>query len=183
MIVYDQWWWWGCWWQVMIFVGAAGVHPPLPSSQCCLQEGSHPQQSMLPGRRPWLILQASRQTQFIWGFGLFQILKSMFSVAGDAGDVRGCGDLLPPPDVLHPPHLRARLLRVADRGPVVEPVHAPPLAGHHGHPRHQDRPWITASVPQKSVTAAFINNSKSWASGFNLLMSAPLFIAILWTLG
>ena len=138
---------------VMVFVGAAGVYPPLPSSQCCLQEGSHPQQSMLPGRRSWLILQASRRTQFIltWGCGLFQILLAMFSVAGDAGDVRGCGDLLPPPDVLHPPHLRAWLLRVADRGPVVEPVHPPPLARHHGHPRHQDRPWITARVPQKSA--------------------------------
>ena len=49
-------------------------------------------------------------------------------VEGVAGVVREPGDLLPRPALLHPPHLRARLLRLADRVQVVEPVHPAPLA-------------------------------------------------------
>ena len=54
--------------------------------------------------------------------------RDLLVVEGVAGAVREPGDLLPRPALLHPPHLRARLLRLADRVPVVEPVHPPPLA-------------------------------------------------------
>ena len=52
----------------------------------------------------------------------------LVAVEGVAGVVREPGDLLPRPALLHPPHLRARLLRLADRVQVVEPVHPPPMA-------------------------------------------------------
>ena len=51
--------------------------------------------------------------------------------------VREPRHLLPRQTLLHPAHLRPRLLRLADRLEVVEPVHSTPLAGQHGHPgRH-----------------------------------------------
>ena len=54
--------------------------------------------------------------------------RDRVAVEGVAGVVREPGDLLPRPALLHPPHLRARLLRLADRVQVVEPVHPPPMA-------------------------------------------------------
>ena len=55
----------------------------------------------------------------------------------DSRDIREPGHLLSPPTVLHTTHIRPRLLRLPDRVEMVEAVHAPALAGQHGHPgRH-----------------------------------------------
>ena len=56
------------------------------------------------------------------------------SVETISGVVREPGHLLSSPALLHPSHLRPRLLRLTDRVAVVEPVHPPALARQHGHP-------------------------------------------------